>query len=656
MVTWLVAAGCGDGKKDGGGPTVASMAIATDDKFKVGPGADPSVPAEMGGKGFEAIAPSQGWKTSTIPEDKFHLVADTNAIKGGRITFARPDFPATFRAYGKDENTAETRLIYGLVYESMLGVNPLTLDFLPGLATHWKSDTDGQTYYYRINPEARFSDGHRVTSADVLATCKLASDPGILNPYTNSFMAEFDTPEAVSMYIVKVRSKQKNWKNMFYFGGLSILPAHVIDSIDGAEYLKKYQYDMPPGSGPYIVMPSDVKRGESVTLTRRSNWWGWSDPLNRGAYNFDKIKMVAIRDENLAYEKFRAGELDIEIVSRAQWWRTKFDFEDVKRGVVQKRKVYTDDAVGFGGLAFNTRRKPYDDIRVREALTLLFNRTQILDKILYNEYLPTYSYYPNSPYENPKNPRDKYDPQRAGQLLAEAGYTTRNSQGILVKDGKPFDIDFPVTQNLSHIIAPIQEDFKRAGVNLKVRYVDGVTLFKLQNERSFDVAYAGWGGLLYPNPVSSFKSTMADQPNTTNLTGIKNPRVDELCDLEQVTFDQQERVRLLQELDALLVSMRHYAFNWHAPFTRLVYWNKFGQPKWYLGRLSDWRGVFGTWWSDPEKEAELAAARKDKTKKMPVGETDVKYWPEYDARNKPVEAADYSTQSSPGDTSGKTIK
>jgi len=645
LLTGITIAGC-DGGSTPAAKGGAAMAITTEDKFKAPPGADPSVTAELGGNGFEKIAADSGWKTNTMTPDQFSLISDTNAVKGGQITFHMTEFPATFRAMGKDENTEATRFIYGMVYENLIGVNPLNYEFLPGLASHWKVGADGQTYWFRIDPRARFSDGHPVTTEDVIATYKLGLDPGILSPYTNSFYAGFDTPVVVSKYVFHVRSKEKNWKNMLYFGGMTVLPAHVIGGVKGEEYLKKYQYDMPPGTGNYVVLPEDVKKGQSITLTRRTNYWGKDDPLSRGSNNFDKLKILIIQDENLAYEKFRAGELDFMVVSRAQWWHTKFNFDEIKNGWIQKRKVFTDDPVGFGGLAFNTRKEPFSDERIREAITLLFNRKQIVEKVLYNEYLINYSYYPNSPYENPNNPHLDYNPERAGQLLDEAGYTQRNAEGLRMKNGKPFVIDFPTLQQLSHVITPIEEDFRKAGVKLNIRYVDGVTQFKLMNDRNFDMIYTSWGGLLFPNPISSFKSDLADKPNTNNVTGIKNPRIDAICEEEQVTFDPAKRIRLLQELDSILVASKHYALNWYAPFSRYVYWNKFGHPQWYIGKLGDYKSIIGSWWYDAEKATKLAEAKKSGGK-LEVGPLEVKFWPEYNKQHPMVMVSDFSAEKKP---------
>lgn len=637
MTASLVAVGCGGGKKqDVDAKGGESMAITTEDKFKVPPGADPSVTADMGGKGFDEIASAQGWQTGTLSDEQFKLIADPGATKGGMITFGVVEFPATFRQYGKDVNSATTRMINNMVYESLIGINPLTYEFLPSLASHWKIEPDGQTYWFRLDPNARFSDGHRITTEDVIATYRLATDSTILSPYTNSFYAGFDPPVAVSMYIFKVRSKEKNWKNMFYFGGTTILPAHVIGSIGGSQYLEKFQYDMVPGSGPYIVLPKEVEKQKSITMTRRTNWWAKEYPINRGQANFDKIRMNVVRDERLMLEKFKKGELDLYIISRAQWWKEEFEYDEIKRGIVQKRRIYNDNPVGSSGFVFNMREEPFNDERVREAFILLFNREKLLEKLMYNAYIMTDSYYPSSVYENPNNPKYRYNPERAAQLLAEAGYTERNSEGILTKNGQPFVVEMAITEGMERIVTPVQQDLKQAGIMMKLRNIDGPSNFKLMNERKFKLAWINWGGILFPNPISSYLGELADKPNTNNLTGFKNARADEIMRAEQVTFDVNVRISMLRELDSILMASKQYALAWYAPYVRIAYWNKFGSPNFYLGRISDWESLLFTWWYDAEKGAIVQKGRSDKTVTLPVGETDVKFWPEYNKEHPPV--------------------
>ena len=392
---WAIAAaiiltfgtiGCGG---EGGGSNavvsteIQDFAIETKDEFNAPPGADPAISAEQGGAGFEEIAEAQGWQTGSLTEEQIKLVGDPSATKGGEFKFAVADFPATFRAYGKDEQSQVTRMIYNMVYETLITVNPITLEFLPVLASHWKVEPDGQTYWFRIDPNARFSDGHPVTSEDVLATYDLTVDSTILAPSTNIFYSGFDRPEAISKYIVKVRAKKKGWKNLLYFGGTRILPAHVIGELTGSEYLKQFQYDMPPGSGPYIVQSEDITPGKIVSLTRRTNYWAEDYPESTGANNFDKVTMMVVNDARLQLEKFKKGELDLYIISRAQWYEEEFANDEAKRGLIQVRRIFTDNPNGVSGLVFNMRKPPFDDIKVRQAFAHLFNREGLVKNLMY---------------------------------------------------------------------------------------------------------------------------------------------------------------------------------------------------------------------------------------------------------------------------------
>lgn len=647
----VAVAGCPGNDKDKetsgkGAGEIQSQAVTMPKTYNGPASPDPSVSAALGGAGFEALAADSGWQTTSLTPEEFKYIADTNAKKGGEISFAVSEYPATFRAYGKDENTQATRTIYGLVYETLLGINPITLEFLPSLATHWKVGADGQTYYFRINPQAQFSDGYPVTSEDVIATYKLGSDPGILQPYTNTFFGGFEAPVAVSKYIVSVRSKEKNWKNMFYFAGTPILPAHVIGTIDGKTYLDKYQYEMPPGTGPYVVRNEDIKKGNSVTVTRRSDWWGSNLAYNRGTYNFDKIKMVVVRDENLMLEKFKNGEIDLYPVARASYWVEKFKFDEVNRGLIQRQKIYNNNPVGFGGIAFNTKRPPFNDPKLRQAITLLFNRKDLVAKLMFNEYELSDSYYPNSVYANPNNPKQEYNPEKAGQILAEAGYTQRNNEGILVKNGQPLSIDMLVTQDQIRIVTPFQQDLQKAGIKVNFRTVDATTRFKMITEKNYSMSFMQWGGIIYPNPISSFHSNLAGaSTSSNNITGFANARADELIDREQVTFDQAERVKILRELDSILVAENTYALAYHAPHIRIAYWNKFGMPEYTIGRISDWDAAFAQWWYDADKAATVKKGRSDKSVKMEIAPLENRYWTNFDKQRQQTAAAPSTTGS-----------
>lgn len=590
-------------------------------QFDTPPGADPSVPPEQGGNGFKG----DGWETKS----DYNIAADSNAVKGGSFTMEFRDFPNTLRIFGKDANSYINNMIENMVYESLLATDPVTEEYIPSLATHWKISEDKKQFWFRINPNARWADGKPVTAEDVVATWKLLVDPGILEAYTNILYGTYEQPVAESKYIVSVKTKELNWRQFLYFAAsMRILPAHYIGNLKGGEYLDKYQFDVIPGSGAYAILKDDIKKGQSVAIRRRSDYWGEKERFNIGLNNFDVVKFEVITDESLAFERFKKGDLDIYAVNRAQWWAERLNFDEITRGLVLKRKIYNENPNGIQGLVFNMRKPPFDDIRIRKAITYLWDREKFNEKLFYSSYLPIYSYFPGSIYENPNNPKIKFNLDSAKALLTDAGWSEKNSDGYLVKNGKMFELDLPFDggPGQERYLTVFQEDLKKAGIKLNLKQIDGATRFKLGNERNFTILVTAWTGLRIPNPESSLKSNTADQPNTTNWPGIKDKRIDELCDKYNITFDKKERVKIVREIDSIASSYFGYGFGWYGPFQRIIFHNKFGYPEWMIGRTTDYLAAPFMWYYDPEKAAEYDAAVKDKNKKLELGETDQKYW------------------------------
>jgi microcin C transport system substrate-binding protein len=582
-------------------------------------GADPNVPAELGGKGFTG----EGWETN----NDFELQGDPHAVKGGMLRDQMPDFPGTLRIEGPESNSQFNYSITALVYETLLGLDTYTLSFIPNLATHWQISPDKMTYRFRINPNARFSDGMPVTAEDVVATYDFMMDKTLQAPSNQQTFGKLERPVAESKYIVRVKAKSLNWRNFLYFSGMAILPAHVLRTINGEKYLKEYNYKLLPGSGAYTIREQDLNKGSSITVRRRTDHWAEKARANVGTYNFDQLRFDVVRDENLGFEKFKKGELDY-FVTRPKQWVEETNFDAVQRGLVQKRKVFNSEPKGIIGVAFNMRRPPFDDIRVRKALTLLINRKQIIEKLAYNEYVPQNSYYSASPYENPTNPQNPYDPQTAIKLLAEAGWKDRDSQGRLVKNGQPLQIELLYyTMAYEPYMTVYQEDLRKVGITLNLRYVTGETQFQMINERRFEMTLMAWGALLFPNPETSYHSSLADVDNTNNITGFKDARVDEICKQYDTMFNIQDRIRAIQEIDGILANTYSYALLWYSPYTRLLYWNKFGTPPGHFSRFGDYFGSIPVlWWSEADNQSKLQQALRDRSIRFDVGPLEDRYW------------------------------
>lgn len=555
----------------------------------------------------------------------YPLIGSPRALKGGRIVYAVSSFPATFRIYGPNSNTYFISLISGLVYQTLVSVHPNTLEIIPSLAEAWEIGEDKRTFTFRLDGRARWADGKPVTVEDVIFSWELATSRDIRDPQVSDIYRRFERPEKIGERTVRFRAKTLHWRNFLFCGAnLAILPKHIYE---GKDYYKYFQWRMPPGSGPYMLWK--FRKGRYIILKRRKDFWAESMRRNIGLYNFDYIKFVVVRDMNLELEKFKKGELDFYIVGIARKWVRELTPERERKiamGWIQRRKVWTKQPSGVNGLVFNMRRPPFSDVRVRKALAYMFPRKKFMEKLFFNEYIIMDSYFPGSIYENPDNEKIRFDPKKAEALLREAGWRERNENGLLVKNGKPFAVTLLYASKASERHLTIyKEELRKIGIDLHLKLADWATMWKLVLDHNFEMASVAWSGMIFPNPEPNYYSKYADQKQTNNISGIKDPEIDRILEEYRTMFDLKDRIEALRELDSLIFRKHPYVLGWYGPFSRVLYWNKFGMPEYYLTKFSDAFDIFSLWWYDPRKDAALKEAMEN-NRPLGVGPEEIRYW------------------------------
>jgi microcin C transport system substrate-binding protein len=588
-------------------------------KYDIPEGADSTVPAELGGNGFEGF----GWETN----DKINILNNENVYKGGAIVLSLPNFPITLRPYGKDYNNYFNKYCEELLYETLLQLDPITFDYSPMLATHWKILEDKQTFKFRINPNARWADGKPVTAYDFVNTWKLLINKEILDPYTSQLMETYEEPIAESKYILTIKSKIKSWRQFLYIStGISVLPAHYIQDISGKEFLDKYQFSYIPGSGPYAILENDINKGQSIALRRRNDYWGENERFSKGKNNFDVIKFVITVDNLLEYERFKKGEVDIVQVTKASDWLEKFEFPEVKRGLILKRKIYNESSKGINGICINTKKEPFNDVRIRKAFVYAFNRKKFNESFFYNEYTLMNSYYAGTIYENSSNPCMGFNLDSAMMLLAEAGWKEKNTDGYLVKKGKVFEVELPFQNGMDRYLIVYKEDLRKIGIKLDLKEIDFATTMKIADEKNFILLPISWMTTKIPNPENSFSSKLSESKNNSNCSGVSDKRIDELIDKYNIEYDKNERIKIIRQIDSLLMEHVGYILLWYGPYHRIAFHNLFKFPECIFDKENGIESILYLWSFDPEKIKKYNKALEDKTIMFDTGVCENKFW------------------------------
>lgn len=583
--------------------------------YNFAPGGDSTVSAADGGNGFSG----KGWVTNT----NYPVINNKNAVKGGRFIFPVHALNLVLRSYGKDSNFELNAIINSLTHESLLNLNQTDNSLIPCLATHWKTEDDSLTFLFRINPDARWADGMPVSSDDFIATYKLLKDSTILDPYINFLADTYEPPVRISKYIFSIKSKIKSWRQLVYISTLPILPAHVLKDLNGKNYMEIYQNKYLIGSGPYLIFDDDVKKDESITLRRRSDYWGNGGINNAGKYNFDEIKFILILDKTFEFEKFKKGDIDLIQISDFSIWNTGFNFDYAGRNVVIRKKIYNKTPLGYSGIILNTKKFPFDDIKVRKAFIHLFNRKLLNEKLFYGQYSLYNSYFPNSEYSNPADPVLGYNYDSSLFLLNQAGWHLNKSKNSLEKNNSKLEVTIPFVKPMDRYLTIYQEDLEKAGIRLNLKEIDYPTLTAIGNEKNFTMIPVSWSGTRFPNPESFLSSESSNKAYTNNWSGISDPGIDSLCKLYNTAYQKSRQIEIIKKIDEIAYNSFALIDGFYSPFKMLAYQNKFGYPEEITTNYNELLSIFQYWYLDPEKSRLYIKAKTDRNMVLQPEEIEV---------------------------------
>ncbi|MCL1857421.1 MAG: extracellular solute-binding protein [Kiritimatiellaeota bacterium] len=530
-------------------------------------------------------------------------VASERAVAGGGLRLYAGAGAKSFNYYL--DNNSLTARIFGLMYESLLGSDPLTGEDVAGLASAWEISEDGATFTFHIDENARWSDGRAITAGDVVWTFEQVTAPGSLTGAYKLMLEPLEVPEALDERTVRFRAKETHWRNFGVAGGMPVLPRHAFEGTD----FNKINFEFPVVSGPYRI--GEHRENISLAMERRAQWWARDCAMNQGTYNFDTLEFRFFAMNENAFDAFRKGEIDLYPVYTARLWARETEGERFDKNWIVKQNIRNAKPVGFQGFAMNSRRAPYDDVRVRKALAHLLDRDKLNRTLMYRQYFLHKSYYEDLyDADHPcRNPEYDFSPEKAAALLDEAGWTLNPATGKREKGGKPLVLRFLIHgDGVAGHINVYRQDLKAAGIEMEIDRKDVAAWFKDMDEYNFEMTWSSWGSGIKKDPESLWASWEAERPSGNNITGYANARVDELITRQKTEFDLHRRHEMCREIDAILAEECPYVLLWNSDSTRLLYWNRFGMPDTVLSRFGNEDAAMAYWWFDAASDADLADA------------------------------------------------
>lgn len=500
-------------------------------------------------------------------------------------------------------------------------------------------DPESRWVEFTLRPEARFHDDSPITAEDVAFTFRLLKEEG----HPRYAMNYRDVVAATVLAPDRIRFE-------FREGALTRDLPTVVGTMP---ILSKASFATRPfnvtsmepllGSGPYRL--ARVNPGRSLIYERVKNHWAEDLPVHKGRFNFDVIQVDYYRDRTIALEAFFAGEYDFREEFTSRSWATEYDDKPaVKKGFI-KRDILPDASLtGLQAFFLNTRRAPFDDIRVRKAFALLFDFEWTNQNLFHGLYTRLGSVFENSdlkatglpsaaelellaPYRDilpaevfttefspPKtdgsgNMRSQI--REAIDLFREAGWTISGNR-LVNSDGKQMSIEFLLyEQTMTRVINPYIANLKRAGIDANARVIDVATWQNRVREFDFDIVI-----LRVPQPQlpgveqrNWWGSAAADTIGGLNISGVKNSAVDALIEKIIAAKTRDEHRTAARALDRVLMWNYYFIPHWYKSNHFIAYWDKFGRPD--AEKPGFDRAVLHSWWYDPAK-AETLAKRQGK--------------------------------------------
>ena len=434
--------------------------------------------------------------------------------------------------------------VAGQIYNGLIKYDK-NLTIVGDLAKSYDVSSDGLTITFHLQHGVKWHDGTPFTARDVLYTYRVIIDPKTPTAYAEDFK-QVKSLVAPDEYTVRV-TYGSPFAPALASWGTSVLPAHLLE---GQDITKSPLARKPVGTGPYVF--KEWVAGQKIVLEANPGYFEGRPWIDRYIYRI-------IPDTSTMYMELKAGAIDLMSLTPVQYAR-----QTTSQQFTSRFNKFRYPSSGYLYMGYNLRHPLFKDKRIRQAMTAAINKDELIHGVLFG--MGQKAHGPIVPGRWAYNPNVKdigYDPKHAAELLSQAGWREKNADGILVKEGKPFQFTILTNQgNQQRLLSAqiIQQRLKFIGIDVKIRIVEWATFLKEYIDKgNFEVVMLAWNISQDPDMYDIWHSSKTN-PGELNFIGFKNAEVDRLLVEGRSTFDMEKRKRVYFRIQEILAEEQPYTF------------------------------------------------------------------------------------------------
>jgi len=566
------------------------------------------------------------------------------AKKGGTVYDFIPDFPRTLRIFGPDAATSfrnylldNTTLFLARRHPNDTEITKNGFRCFAELAKEWSIDLENATGYFRLNPDAKWSDGTPITVDDYMYAIYFSTSDHIQAPFQKNYyernIRKFIKYDDYTFALTIPERKPDMTTRLLEF---QPMPMHFYGVLD-EHYVDTFQWQFQPTTGPYVIHEEDINKGRFIRLTRNKNWWAKDLKFQRYRFNFDTIHISVIRDSEKAIEAFKKGELDILPLMITPWWHDKVANSDplVKNGYIHKHWFYNDRPRPTWAIWMNQAVEPMNDKNVRLGIQHAINWKRVIEEYHRGDYVRMRTGYDGfGLFTHPTIQARSFDPEKAIGYFKAAGYTQRDENGILINaQGQPLSITLTTPYaSFTNEMTIFQEEAKKAGLDLNLEILETTAGFKKINEKKHQMAFVGFSGGAemtprlwdYYHSVNAYdQAFLSDgsvnphrkvKPETNNVQSFAKIEVDRLIEEYRGSSDINRMREIAHEIQEVIHDTGSFIPGFVRPFKRGASWRWVHWPEGFNVRIAtDLNEYYLAWIDEAEKTETLKAMKEGKT-------------------------------------------